>query len=67
MKSDYFYDIAEKVSIHDYIEKLDGRVLFIYSPTSLEKIDIRHSKILFKNWHHISKNVEKIDNYFWRR
>ena len=63
MKSDYFYDIAEKVSIHDYIEKLDGRVLFIYSPTSLEKIDIRNSKILFKNWHHISKNVEKIDEY----
>lgn len=63
MKSDYFYDIAEEMSCCKYISKLNKNVLFIYSPTSLKKTNINNNKMIMKNWHDISKNIEKIEDY----
>ena len=63
MKSDYFYDLITNENSQEYISNLGEDVLFIYSPTSFEKVKLKNQKIKMVSWHHISKNVEKIEEF----
>lgn len=63
MNIEYYKDVVvEKKSIK-YLEKLDENTLVIYSPTSVNKIDIENIKCQMVNWHSISKNKICIDNF----
>ena len=63
MKEEYFYDIANEESVCKYLSKMDEKTLFIFSPTSLEKVNFNNEKVKFENWHNISKNIERIEKY----
>lgn len=58
---DYFMDIAIKRNVEQYINNLDEHTLFIYSPTSINKIKFENDKVEIINWHDISKKIENID------
>ena len=53
MESEYFYDVAEKGDITDYLSNRNKKMLLIYSPTSLNKINIESNQIKFENWHNV--------------
>ena len=38
-------------------------MLLIYSPTSLNKINIESNQIKFENWHNVSKDIDSINKY----
>ena len=63
MELDYFYNVAKTGNSQQYISNLGENVLFIYSPTSLEKVNIMNKKVKMENWHNISKNLEQIEKY----
>lgn len=63
MELSYFYDVMEKMSIYDYLGNLNEKTLFIYSPTSIEKIKLSNKQMMMENWHNISKNMIQIDKY----
>lgn len=63
MKSNYFYNIAEEISINDFLNNMNEKTLLIYSPTSLEKTHIENRKIKLENWHNISKDIDKVNEY----
>lgn len=63
MESNYFYNIVEKKNIDEYLDNLDEKTLFIYSPTSLDKIKLDNKQMLMENWHKISKDIIQIDKY----
>lgn len=63
MESEYFYDVAEKRNITDYLNNRNKKTLLIYSPTSLKKINIENNQLKFENWHNISKDIEAINKY----
>lgn len=60
---DYFYDVAKEMQINQYLKNLKENALFIYSPTSLNKTNIDNNYIIKENWHNISKDIKKIDEY----
>ncbi|MDO5557552.1 MAG: iron-containing alcohol dehydrogenase [Clostridia bacterium] len=60
---EYFYDVAKEMQINQYLKNLKENTLFIYSPTSLKKIKIDNKYIIKENWHNISKDIKKIENY----
>lgn len=60
---DYFYDVAKEIKISKYLEDLNENSLFIYSPTSLTKTNINNKFIVKENWHTITKDIKKIDEY----
>ena len=63
MESEYFYDVAEKRDITDYLNNRNKKTLLIYSPTSLKKINIENNQLKFENWHNISKDIDAINKY----
>lgn len=63
MESEYFYDVAEKRDITDYLNNRNKKMLLIYSPTSLKKINIENNQLKFENWHNISKDIDAINKY----
>ena len=63
MESEYFYDVAEKRDITDYLNNRNKKTLLIYSPTSLKKIDIENNQLKLENWHNISKDIDAINKY----
>lgn len=63
MESEYFYDVAEKGDITDYLSNRNKKMLLIYSPTSLNKINIESNQIKFENWHNVSKDIDSINKY----
>ena len=60
---EYFYDVAKEMQINQYLKNLKENALFIYSPTSLNKTNIDNNYIIKENWHNISKDIKKIDEY----
>ena len=63
MKPDNFNDVVEEGSSRKYIENLKQNVLLIYSPTSIEKNNIKNNQCLMVNWHDLTKNINKIDEF----
>ena len=63
MESEYFYDVAEKRDITDYLNNRNKKTLLIYSPTSLKKINIENNQLKFENWHNVSKDIDSINKY----
>lgn len=63
MESEYFYDVAEKRDITDYLNNRNKKTLLIYSPTSLKKINIENNQLKFENWHNISKDIDAVNKY----
>lgn len=63
MESNYFYNISEENSINEYLKSVNKNTLFIYSPTSIVKTQISNKKLKMENWHNISKNINKINQY----
>lgn len=63
MKSDNFNDVVEEGSSRKYIENLKQNELIIYSPTSIEKNNIKNNQCLMVNWHDLTKNINKIDEF----
>ncbi len=63
MKSDNFNDAAQEGSSRKYIENLKQNELIIYSPTSIEKNNIKNNQCLMVNWHNLTKNINKIDEF----
>ena len=63
MKPDNFNDVVEEGSSRKYIENLKQNELIIYSPTSIEKNNIKNNQCLMVNWHDLTKNINKIDEF----
>lgn len=63
MKSDNFNDVAQEGSSRKYIENLKQNELIIYSPTSIKKNNIKNNQCLMVNWHDLTKNINKIDEF----
>lgn len=63
MKPDNFNDVVEEGSSRKYIENLKQNVLLIYSPTSIEKNNIKNNQCLMVNWHDLTKKINKIDEF----
>ena len=63
MKSYNFNDAVEEGSSRKYIENLKQNVLLIYSPTSIEKNNIKNNQCLMVNWHDLTKKINKIDEF----
>lgn len=63
MKSNNFIDVVQKYSSKKYIEGLRENELIIYSPTSIKKNNIENNKCLMVNWHDITKNIDKIEEF----
>ena len=63
MKPDNFNDVVEEGSSRKYIENLKQNVLLIYSPTSIEKNNIKNNHCLMVNWHDLTKKINKIDEF----
>ena len=63
MKSDNYNDVVQECSSRNYIENLKQNELIIYSPTSIEKNNIRNDQCLMVNWHDLTKNINKIDEF----
>lgn len=63
MKSNNFIDVVQECSSRKYIEKLRQNELIIYSPTSIEKNNIKNNQCLMVNWHNITKNINRIDKF----
>ena len=63
MKPDNFNDVVEEDSSRKYIENLKQNELIIYSPTSIEKSNIKNNQCLMVNWHDLTKNINKIDEF----
>lgn len=63
MKSNNFIDVVQEWSSKKYIENLKENDLIIYSPTSIEKNNIKNSQCLMINWHNITKDINKIDKF----
>lgn len=63
MKPDIFNDVVEEGSSRKYIENLKQNVLLIYSPTSIEKNNIKNNQCLMVNWHDLTKKINKIDEF----
>lgn len=63
MKSNNFNDVVQECSSRKYIENLKHNELIIYSPTSMEKNNIKNNQCLMVNWHELTKNVNKIDEF----
>ena len=63
MNSDYFNDIVEEINIYKFFQTLNEHTLFIYSPTSLKKINFTNKIVKIEDWHNISKDIEKINRY----
>ncbi len=63
MKSNNFIDVVKKCNSKNYIDNLKENELIIYSPTSIEKNKINNNKCLMVNWHDITKNIDKIDEF----
>lgn len=63
MRSDNFNDVVQECSSRKYIENLKQNELIIYSPTSIEKNNIKNNKCLMVNWHDLTKNINKIDEF----
>lgn len=66
MKSNYFIDVAQNGNSKEYIKKLKNDVLLIYSPTSIKKINIDNDSILMENWHNITKNIDRIEEFIYK-
>ncbi len=66
MELNYFNDVMKKMSIYDYLNNINKKILFIYSPTSMEKIKLDNKQMVMENWHNISKNIIQIDKYIER-
>lgn len=58
---DYFMDVTIKRNVEQYINNLDENTLFIYSPTSIKKINFKNDNVKTINWHDISKKIENVD------
>ena len=63
MKSGNFNDVVQECSSKKYIENLKHNELIIYSPTSIEKSNIRNNQCLMVNWHNLTKNINKIEEF----
>lgn len=63
MKSGNFNDVVQECSSKKYIENLKQNELIIYSPTSIEKSNIRNNQCLMVNWHNLTKNINKIEEF----
>ena len=63
MKSNNFIDVVKKCNSKNYIDNLKENELIIYSPTSIEKNKIKNNQCLMVNWHDITKNIDKIDEF----
>ncbi len=63
MDIEYYKDVVVEKNSIKYLEKLDEKALVIYSPTSVNKINIENIKCKMVNWHTITKNKINIDNY----
>jgi len=63
MELNYFNDVMEEMNIHDYLNNINRNTLFIYSPTSMEKIKLDDKQIVMEDWHNISKDIVQIDKY----
>lgn len=60
MKNNNFMEVVQKYNSKKYIENLKPNELVIYSPTSIEKNNIKNNQCLMVNWHNITKNINKI-------
>lgn len=63
MDIEYYKDVVVKKNSIKYIEELDKKTLVIYSPTSVNKINIKNIRCRMINWHIITKDKLSIDNY----
>lgn len=63
MDIEYYKDVVVKKNSIKYIEELDEKTLVIYSPTSVNKINIKNVRCRMINWHIITKDKLSIDNY----
>lgn len=63
MKSNNFNNVVQECSSRKYIENLKQNELIIYSPTSIEKNNIKNNKCLMVNWHDLTKDINKIDKF----
>ena len=63
MKTNNFMEVVKKDNSKKYIENLKQNELVIYSPTSIEKNNIDNNQCLVVNWHDITKNIDKIEEF----
>ncbi|MCI8486632.1 MAG: iron-containing alcohol dehydrogenase family protein [Clostridia bacterium] len=63
MKTNNFMEVVKKYNSKKYIENLKQNELVIYSPTSIEKNNIYNNQCLMVNWHDITKNIDKIEEF----
>ena len=63
MKTNNFMEVVQKYNSKKYIENLKQNELVIYSPTSIEKNNIDNNQCLMVNWHDITKNIDKIEEF----
>ena len=63
MKTNNFMEVVQKYNSKKYIENLKQNELVIYSPTSIEKNNIYNNQCLMVNWHDITKNIDKIEEF----
>lgn len=63
MKTNNFMEVVQKCNSKKYIENLRQNELVIYSPTSIEKNNIDNNQCLMVNWHDITKNIGKIEEF----
>lgn len=62
--TDNYVRATKKDSIINYLNKIDGNCLIIYSPTSIKNIDYNFSRFdNFVSTNNITKNVTNIDKY----
>ena len=54
-------DVTIKRNVEQYINNLDENTLFIYSPTSIKKINFKNDNVKTINWHDISQKIENVD------
>lgn len=57
----YFMNVTIKENVERYLNELNKNTLFIYSPTSLKKINFENKNVKSINWHDISKIIDKIN------
>lgn len=63
MKSNNFMEVVQKYNSKQYIENLKQNELLIYSPISIKKNNIYNNQCLMVNWHDITKNIDKIEEF----
>lgn len=63
MKTNNFMEVVQNYNSKKYIANLKQNELVIYSPTSIKKSNIDNNQCLMVNWHDITKNIDRIEEF----